>query len=86
MRRNIATRLVEEGLAKVVFHKGEEKRSGYYEALHLAERTAEKKAKYLHSNKDAPKWRFNIVDVREPLLYFLCCFMVMQSALVLRCD
>ena len=68
---NIATRLVEDGLARVIFHKGEEKRSGYYEALHVAEKAAEKKGKHMHSNKDAPKYRFNIVDKPAKFIAFL---------------
>jgi len=62
-KTNIALKLVEEGLARVVPHKVDEKRSIYYEALLIAEQAAKKKLKAINGKpENAPKHFINDVS------------------------
>jgi staphylococcal nuclease domain-containing protein 1 len=70
-RVNIATRLVEESFAKVINHRGGEKRSSHWEALSVAEATAQKKHKAIWSKGEAPKHLITVVSKAAKFMPFL---------------
>jgi hypothetical protein len=53
-RQNVAVRLVEEGLAKVVSHRQDEKRASQYDQLLAAEQGARAKGKGMHGKAEPP--------------------------------